>query len=85
MNTYKQQHKHQSEPNNEIQAACAFDKFPQPRTIPDGWDLSELLVPVKPSRKESVQPIAQISPSTAFLETAPEPDRSESFEGGRYE
>jgi len=82
MNTIKQQYKHQSEPNNESQAACAFDKFPQPRTIPNGWDLSELLDPKTPSRVEPIEPIAQPSSATAWLETTPAPGRSESFERG---
>jgi hypothetical protein len=49
--------------------------------MPTGWDLSELLVPAKPSRKEPSQPVTQISSS--LLEIAPAPDQSEGFEGGR--
>jgi hypothetical protein len=64
MNTYKQQSQSQSEPDSESQAACVFDKF-QPRTIPSGWDLSELLVPSKAIQEKPVQPNGQISSSTS--------------------
>lgn len=84
MNTNKQQYRSQSEPDSESQVACTFDKFPQPRTMPSGWDLSELLAPVKPPRNQPIKPIGQISSSTSasLLETAPAPGRSESSEGG---
>jgi hypothetical protein len=33
----------------EAQAKLEFDPFPEPRTMPVGWDLSELLSPRKPA------------------------------------
>jgi hypothetical protein len=85
MNTYKQQSQSQSESDSESQVACTFDKFPQPRTMPSGWDLSELLAPVKPPRKNFVEPNSQVSSSTSvsLSETVPAPGRTESSEGGR--
>jgi hypothetical protein len=33
----------QADPPSKPEAGCAWEKFPEPSTIPAGWDLSELL------------------------------------------
>ena len=80
MKASKPQSSSLSEPANESQTACEFDKFPQPRTMPTGWDLSELLGRVRPSKYGLINQRTQAPHAVDVSpETDPAPGQSEGF------
>jgi hypothetical protein len=45
--------------NQEFTDNSAYDPFPQPQTIPSGWDMSEILFPPTPARNERSEDLVE--------------------------
>jgi hypothetical protein len=45
--------------NRDVFQSCCFDPFPEPQTIPAGWDTSALLFAPKPDSEQQVDDSAE--------------------------